>query len=151
MEKYTIYCTPEQTKKAFELGADLDIIDCDVWLEDRLCAVPSDVPCQIHKMTDYLYYDGECDDEDMRRDDVILIEGTEEYGDMVVYLPTAEQMIGWLEEQENIAEICIKKYGNWRYDIYIEPYHHQEEGGFSSRKEATLAAIDVALEYLSKK
>lgn len=116
MNRYTIYCTEEQTKKALELGAPIE--------QYKAAYVSELFPyCVEYK------------------DDVRVV---------TVY-PTAEQMIGWLEEQENIAEICIKRYGNWRYEIYIEPYHHQEEGGFLSRKEATLAAIDKALEYLSKK
>ena len=34
--------------------------------------------------------------------------------------------------------------------FFIDPYFHLEDNGFASRKEATLAAIDNALEYLTK-
>ena len=64
-------------------------------------------------------------------------------------IPTAEQMLGWMEEQINVREICIRRYSNWCYQIYIDPHFHLEQNGFNSRKEATLAAIDAALEYLS--
>lgn len=66
-------------------------------------------------------------------------------------IPTAEQMIGWLEEQLNVREIFIRRYGNWGYEVYIDPYYHLEENGFASRKEATIAAIDAALGYLTNK
>lgn len=111
MSDYTLFCTPEQTKKALELGATLRIFTSNDSLIDS------------HWVS---YNFGE------------------------YYTPTAEQMLGWLEEQSNIIELCIKKYGNWRYEIYIEPHSYLEEGGFNSRKEATLAAIDAALEYLIK-
>lgn len=67
---------------------------------------------------------------------------------------TAEQMIGWLEEQGILVLIdpsqdkffgtyCLKREdGYWLNRIFLE-------GLYSSRKEATLSAIDAALEYLS--
>ena len=109
MNKYTIYCTEAQTRKALELGAPMEPQTSST-LIDTLCAFCSDG---------------------------------------MYVIPTAEQMISWLEEQENIIEICIKRIGTWRYEIYIEPHYHKEEGGYSTRKEATLAAIDAALEYLT--
>ena len=78
MNRYTIYCTEEQTKKALELGAPLN--------------------CCYHN------------------DD---FQNTIKIGSLhYVEIPTAEQMLGWLEDN------------------------------YESRKEATLAAIDAALEYL---
>lgn len=108
MNKYTIYCTEKQTKKALELGAP---IERDGY-EDR----------------PYIYYDG------------------------AYLIPTVEQMIGWLEEQGimfNIAtnpfdeyKVIMSKAGNYDNIANIE--------WNKRRKEATLAAIDAALEYLIK-
>ena len=97
MEKYTIYCTQEQTLKAIELGAP--------------------------------------------------IEG--------IFIPTAEQMIGWLEEHEEIDEIApMEKGGDWVYVVYMTGYRSDIESPkdtlYPARPEATLAAIDAALDYLVK-
>lgn len=104
MEKYTIYCTLEQTKKALELGAPIK-------------------------------YEHDC------------------YGVPTSPItPTAEQMIGWLEEQECIKSIDVGKSSVWDASVS----GHNDGDGYIfcdtclySRKEATLAAIDAALEYLS--
>ncbi len=96
MNRYTLYCTEEQTKKAFELGAPIKYKDT---LDNR------------------------------------------ERGKFET--PTAEQMIGWLEEQGfNFEE--ARNYTALEHDDIgtIGIYER-------SRKEATLAAIDAALEYLS--
>lgn len=64
------------------------------------------------------------------------------------YCPTAEQMISWLEEQLqfDIAVECEYKsiFGGWCYFLGDE----EGERVFNSRREATLAAIDAALECL---
>lgn len=67
-------------------------------------------------------------------------------------IPTAEQMIGWLEEQgvtiniehsnvEDTMRFKIRKSKDFDYVIAYN-YH------YPSRREATLAAIDAAIEYL---
>lgn len=109
MEKYIIYCTPVQTKKALELGAPIRYKDT---LDNR------------------------------------------ERGKFET--PTAEQMIGWFEEQKIIHNINI--IGNdydcdWKYEIYLnmpDGYDYIGREDYQSRKEATLAAIDKALEYLKE-
>ena len=94
MKQYTIYCTPEQARKALGLGAPIE-----------------------YKLK------GTCK------------------------TPTAEQMIGWLEEQglhfdfEFITITCCMVQHNGTY--LCNPFT-------GTRKEATLAAIDAALEYLSQ-
>lgn len=66
--------------------------------------------------------------------------------------PTAEQMIGFLEEQDIIYCIDILFEGKDDYSMCVSGDSFDVvEGGYSSRKEATLAAIDAALEYLSNK
>lgn len=99
MDKYTIYCTKEQTRKTLKLGAPIKTFD------------------------------------------VSSIEGKNAYN-----FPTAEQMIEWLEGQGLIIEIyeCNGYY-------FFAIFHKEGLGSFASRKKATLAAIDAALEYLENK
>ena len=67
---------------------------------------------------------------------------------------TAEQMIGWLEDQEEIHEVEITtaydEYGKgWCYCIFNkERCNVNFNRDYPSRIDATLAAIDAALEYL---
>lgn len=66
-------------------------------------------------------------------------------------IPTAEQMIGWLLERIDDINIIKAESGTWLFILYPENTHiHQLKYGFSTRQEATLAAIDAALEYLSR-
>lgn len=67
-------------------------------------------------------------------------------------IPIAEQMIGWLESRGVYVSVA--------YDGQIthkwESYNHSRKklidcDSYDSRKEATLAAIDAALDYLIKK
>ena len=103
MNRYTIYCTPEQTKKALELGAP------------------------INKRYNRF----------------------EEFDECILDKPTAEEMIGWLQEQGVYVEITksfIADYQSLVHDSHSTRFYDEY---LSSRKEATLAAIDAALEYLS--
>lgn len=75
-----------------------------------------------------------------------------------IFIPTAEQMISWLEEQEKIEEIIIYrniilKVYKWTFGIINTKgkFVINNKEHFSSRKEATLAAINAALECLSNK
>lgn len=69
----------------------------------------------------------------------------------IVKPPTAEQMIGWLETKIDNIDPVKREDGTWRYLFYPTKSSHTIYGGnFSSRKEATLAAIDAALDYLIK-
>lgn len=115
MNRYTIYCTEEQTKKALELGAPINT--CGYYYKQQVgCNTISDIDLHI--------------------------------------IPTAEQMIGWLEEQGLLIEFK-RVFGKYAYRL-MEAHTNGErnpqihEQGFPSRKEATLAAIDSALDYLSK-
>lgn len=114
MDKYTIYCTPEQTRKALELGAPIDYCLNQFDIDKSVC-----IGC---------------------------IKNT--YTKQYAILPTAEQMIGWLEEQ-GIKDIEIGYYNvckYWHYNVLNNNIMSKE---IASRKEATLAAIDAALEYLT--
>lgn len=104
MDRYITYCTPEQVKKALELGAPIKI---------------------------------EC-----------FSTATEDHWHEVI--PTAEQMIGWLEEQGVFISIVPDTDENTCAN-YVETKEFSLSNVVcSSRKEATLAAIDAALEYLTK-
>ena len=62
--------------------------------------------------------------------------------------PTAEQMMGWIEEQG--LSFSIYQPNTWSYDIHELPIKPIDFGSnYDSRKEATLAAIDAALGYLN--
>lgn len=102
MNKYTIYCTPEQTEKALCLGAPIE--------------------CKVNKST----------------------------GSFCNINPTAEQMLGWIESNTPIVQILLDGMeGIWGYRIYrVTTSDVLEADCYSSRQEATLAAIDAALEYL---
>lgn len=66
--------------------------------------------------------------------------------------PTAEQMLGWLEEQKDIEEIFVQKnraFHSWAcLVISNEDKIIFSNNIYRSRKESTIAAIDAALEYL---
>ena len=114
MNRYALYCTAEQTKKAIELGAPIEK------KEIQLC----------DNAKHFFWYDG-----------------------FYYNYPTAEEMIGWLEEQESICSIEINNdtiNKVWMYFLYTNKEETTEwKSLFPSRKEATLAAIDAALDYLS--
>lgn len=114
MNEFTIYCTSEQTKKAFELGAHIEK-DCSNLRHDT-------------SRTTYI-------------------------NDIYYCLPTAEQIIGWLEGQCEFKVIAIHNSKNldWSFHITTKDKDVFTSIGYTSRKEATLAAIDAALEYLTNK
>lgn len=69
--------------------------------------------------------------------------------------PTAEQMIGWLEKEKGIV---IETISSPEKFLFSQAYSNENgkinhclcKGGFLSRKDAILAAIDAALDYLIK-
>ena len=70
-------------------------------------------------------------------------------------LLTAEEMIGWLEEQDDVEEITIQRnraFHSWAYLVTNKQNKLVSSSNiYQSRKEATLAAIDAALEYIKTK
>lgn len=114
MNRYTIYCTSEQTKKALELGAPIDY-----------CLNQFDID-----------------------DSVFIGYVKNSRARQYAVLPTAEQIIGWLEEQHPIDHIDVYKQATtWNSVVYMSTLERRSKKG-TSRQEAILAAIDVALEYL---
>lgn len=120
MNRYTIYCTPEQIKRALELGAPIYTTTVH-WYNHP------------HEYTYWVEVD---------------IQGNH----YAAKKHTAEQMIGWIESLPQIHHISVwRKCVRWAYTFYyvqdgsIERCDIESSG---NRKEATLAAIDAALEYL---
>lgn len=114
MNRYTIYCTPEQTKKALELGAPIQL-----WIGFEATHIPT---------------------------------GSFIENNVLYFIPTAEQMIGWLEEQPSIVTIGVNKSRCLKWEYFItKPCYNEIDNAYnySSRKEAAHEAIDAALEYLS--
>lgn len=148
MKQYSIPCTEAQTKKALELGAPIEILDTEVEIEDRNigCTVGyGGFSCQPAKLEHYLY-----DADGNRKEWCVILEGTEETGRIVVYTPTAEEMFGWIEEQEDIDDIEIYKFdADWKFEIFLTDGNYIKSAKFPTRKEATLASIDAALDYLT--
>lgn len=111
MNRYTIYCTEAQTKKALELGAPI-LADTQEIKFAGLNGLPFDI-------------------------------------DRVV-IPTAEQMILWLEEQGILIDIDTE----WNKSVLVYVWDCENKSLINnvfhgSRKNATLVAIDAALDYLS--
>lgn len=111
MKEFTIYCTPEQTRKALELGVPLN--SC------------------------------------YHNDD---FQNTIKIGSLhYVEIPTAEQMMGWLRTKGfgfGITEYIDHVF--WRVANDHDERWYISDDKLTDTKEATLAAIDAALEYLSK-
>lgn len=113
MDRFTIFCTEEQAKKALDLGAPI-LSDTQEIKFAGINGLPFDV-------------------------------------DRVV-IPTAEQMIGWLELNARISDIDIYKSGSTYWAFFVTKFCGiiESKKEYFSRKEATLAAIDEALDYLVK-
>lgn len=121
MNRYSIYCTSKQTMLAIKLGAPLKFIPMFRYGDDSL-----------PKFIDRNRWDP----------------------DEFCYCPTAEQMIGWLEDQNIWIHFCKP---NQRPNLLSYSICHMNPpfkcikvgGEYSSHREATIAAIDDALDYLT--
>lgn len=129
MFRYSIFCTEGQTRKAVELGAPIKTFSqsfADEYrtsiMYDKYCSIP---PIKREDCEDEIYAD----------------------------IPTAEQMINWLESQGISIDLSTHSRGYewnlWKWFGYN--INKIDSNGFTigPRKDATLAAIDAALEYLS--
>ena len=119
MNRYTIYCTPEQTKKALDLHAPIDYCINQFDIDD------SEFIGYANKTKIKLY----------------------------AIIPTAEQMIGFFRSINIHIEIHKDIIDKWSvYGHKISPIEFtvfDRLTGYDSFEEATLAAIDAALDYLS--
>lgn len=125
MNKYTIYCTEEQAKKALELGA----------------------PIMIFGYGDL----GDAEDKILKLNKQCVIKRNSDNSIIVSFLPTAEQMIGWLGTQG----LCLDVEWSWNGQSTMWVWDNTEKERVytsygNSHKETTLAAIDAALDYLLK-
>lgn len=119
MIRYSIALTDEQTKRAYRLGAPIELYCTSEWT------------FHLPKLV--------CND------------GIERH----FTTPTAEMMIGWL----NTFDLNVSVFGSELRGGFYSCFHYgicvkeilADKKKFVSRKEATLAAIDAALEYLEKK
>lgn len=69
-----------------------------------------------------------------------------------IAIPTTEQMICWLEEQIDNIDVSKNTDGTWLYIFYpTNSSSHEIRSGYKTRPEATIAAIDRVLEYISNK
>lgn len=122
MQRYILYCTESQTRKAIELGA----------------------PILQHPFHESVIKGNEK-----------LFENITNINGKYYCLPTAEQMLGWLEEQRLAIDV-VSDNGGFEWSVWIKKEHcsnysfiEENDRYFPSRQEATLAAIDAALEYLT--
>lgn len=114
MNRYKIPCTEEQTRKARELGAPIEVKSIE------------DAPKEWYGKA---YFTGMS---------------------TCAKIPTAEEMIGWLEHAK--IEIDITKgIESYVFNLYFGQEYINGLNGYNTRQEATLAAIDAALEYLTNK
>lgn len=115
LSDYAICCTPEQTKKALELGA----------------------PIETYKPI------------------IINSKAGGSFTTPTIETVTAEQMIGFFRDKNIhivIHKDVVDKWSVYGHEIApIEFTVFDRLIGFSSYKEAILAAIDAALEYLANK
>lgn len=114
MNRYSIFCTPEQTKRAYKLGAPIYIF-VHAAGEDKGSYKP------IDEFTDAL-------------------------------IPTAEQICGWLRKKNIFINVChnCDGYGTWIKKIVPSEPIGDMIGYFETEPQATLSAIDAALDYLEK-
>lgn len=119
MNRYTIYCTEEQTRKALELGAPIDEAPMVHILRNEIGK-----HCFLR-------------------------------GGNACWFPTAEQMIGWLEGQRVYVVVSRSIIGENFYNWEVFAKNENSAVAYNKerlpRKEATLAAIGAALEFLSNK
>lgn len=133
MKQYTIYCTPDQTRKALVLGAPIEMFGS----EDTSSAMVN-FAMQENQLPDL--------EELLNQEDHATVIGSYAY-----CIPTAEQMCGWLEEKHNMR-FNIYRYGpkdNNDASIYFREDRRETFYRIKrSYKEALIAAIDEALDYL---
>lgn len=132
MDRYTIYCTAEQTRKAMKLGAPI-----------------KEAKSRYNARTAYKSIEQGTETYEMYEKKGIAIIGNS-ISAKALNVPTAEEMIGWLEEQENIVSIDLMGVTK---NLWL-PEVNTITGiivckDCESHKESVLAAIDAALYYVA--
>lgn len=119
MEEFTIYCTVEQTRRAFKLNAPIKHYS-------PYTTGPGTNICLVKDLYEWDNADITCDDR--------------------LIIPTAEQMKNWLKRVHKIS-IHLYEWDFWEYDMSYNGQCY--DGVFyKTEEEALLAAIDVALDIL---
>lgn len=127
MNRYTIYCTEQQTKKALELGAPIEILPNYTEYKGFplvKCKDGNDRPCIIPTVEQ-------------------MINWLEEQG---VYFEIGYMQYFHVEGGKDIFDKLAHEY---RIRIIDKTQLVSKESDFTSRQEDTLAAIDAALDYLT--
>ena len=124
MKQYTIYCTPEQIRKALELGAPIELKSEYYHPTENDFKLDNPIPCKSYTMG---YHYAKC--------------------------PTAEQMLGWLRTKGFAFGITEYNDGfddhiSWRVANNQNKKWYVSDNKAKDSKEAIIAAIDAALEYL---
>lgn len=127
MEEFTILCTKEQTLKALKLGAKIKTA------MSKYNATIANKNCEQGK---------ESFDEYQKKGIIFLSNG---FSAMAYIIPTVEQMIGWLRSKGFRFKITEYKTETF-WKIVCENWFTCGKNTYP--KEATLAAIDAALDYL---
>lgn len=147
MNKYTIYCTKEQTSKALELGAPIYELDNEETMKERMS-------CEVGFNATFPScgcFDNYSNKEEYPDITIIEVEGVK----YAYVIPTAEQMQGWLTDKLGITTWQIRYLPCCDESVYGYLIIGQDvvldNGLYKTSKEATLAAIDAALDYLTNK
>lgn len=144
MNRYTVYCTEEQTKKALELGAPIDLYSEEYNNSNRK-------DNEFYVSNDIVFSNDEtiCRNEEF---DLVCIIG-EKPNRKAYFVPTAEQMIGFIRSKG--FRFKITEYEGltfWKIvceDLKMPSGEWFDCGTEDEPKEATLAAIYAALEHLT--
>ena len=129
MNRYTIHCTPEQTKKALKLGAPIEEAMSRYNARNAIQRVES----------------GKETIEEYANKGIALV--NRGYVKKALKIPTAEQMIGWIEENKYMTIEVLRTCVGYRYFAYFV-VGRKIGGRYDTRSEAILAAIDAVLEYM---
>lgn len=121
MDRYTIHCTEEQTQKAIELGA------------------PTELESEYYNPTE----------NDFKLENPIACSSFTN-GYHYAKCPTADQMVGWLDEQGVFIEVGKSFVANYQSVVHNTQSTIFYDEYLTSREEATMVAIDTALDYLLK-
>lgn len=131
MSDYTLFCTEEQVKKALKLRAPI-----------------SEAMSRYNSLLVYKRIEQGKETKEYYNNQGIAICGTRTYK-----IPTAEQMLGWLNEQGVQITTHVNVLDEWKTIVCVkssaQPIAYSEWR--KSRKVAIIVAIDAALEYLADK
>ncbi len=134
MKQFTIYCTEEQCEKALKLGAPI---------HESMSRYNARISYKNIE-------DGKESNEEYLKQGIAIIGNS--ITARAYNIPTAEQMVGWIDEQHLQVTLYVNCYNKWCAYVYTTDGHlYITTNWFDTRKGATIAAIDAALDYLTNK